>query len=374
MENKLYYLPAVSPPKLAVFKKKGLEETKFWKRTIHYPYMLVCAFYGMEYENFREFFDIGEDVFILLDSGGFQIVTQEKYIDPLKVLRWQMKTSKYGLILDVPPYHIQGDSEGAHFDSPNKEYFDKCLDATYENAKLALEKKDDDFNLYGVIQGETYEQIERWFDKLHSLEKEGKEFYGWALSPKPSNDANKIAMFAALLLTKGIHKPLHILQVSGTEAITICAYLQKVINQPVTIDSSSYGNSSRYGVVFDPMFLSRRLNFGNNQKIEPFRGKKWYCNCRACRNMNLEVGEEQFFNKIEIHNIQKIIDFTDYANMITEDENYFFKIYLPPHKKLYRACQIIRSVRDKGLESVKSQLTELCYVRYNLKQKNIFSF
>jgi len=64
------------------FKFSWWEPNSFF----YYPYLLISAFYGLQYRNIREQYNIPKEVTIIGDSGGFQNMTQDGTVNPLQVL------------------------------------------------------------------------------------------------------------------------------------------------------------------------------------------------------------------------------------------------------------------------------------------------
>ena len=80
------FVPAV----LDAIMDKFLNDRRFnllcwWKRgsAFYYPSLLVSAYYGMKFSNIREKFEVGKDILIVGDSGGFQIQGKGGYLEPI---------------------------------------------------------------------------------------------------------------------------------------------------------------------------------------------------------------------------------------------------------------------------------------------------
>lgn len=250
--------------------KYGEYGLSWWKDNcfIKYPYLLVSAAYGLAYPNFREVFGIGKEVLFLGDSGGYQVVTQGKYLNPVDVLRWLENNCNIGFILDYPPY---GD-DGSSFFGTLKD-FDKNMKITEENTEIMTTKKENDkLKLYGVIQGDNIKRIRQWYNACKDY-----DVQGWSLSPKPSYDVFKIAQYGAFAI-ENLDTPLHFLAVSGINTMAITAYISKYYKKLITFDSSSYANGCMQKVYLVPFNMSVKLDFGKNGH----RVDSLPCSCPVC--------------------------------------------------------------------------------------------
>ena len=100
METKVVYLPVVN---------RGIQEKyKFWtgKSYFYYPNMLVSPYVtGLDVTR-EDFGKNASKLNIYADSGGFQIVTMNKRVDPFEILRWQEKIANVAFTVDFPPHTI----------------------------------------------------------------------------------------------------------------------------------------------------------------------------------------------------------------------------------------------------------------------------
>lgn len=223
------YLPASTP---TFHNAKSKYDLTWWNENsfFQYPAVLISAFYGMK----EELSSYPEIVFG--DSGGFQNVTQNANLNPVDVLRWQEKVCTHGLILDVPPYDFTGT---AQFGGTAAKLFRKSLDQTAKNAREMMNHRErKDLKMYGVIQGETQPQREEWYKTVAET---SSEYFGWALSPKPSYDPYKIASYLLTAYEHGL-KNIHVLQVSGVKTVSVIfEFLRQIDDKDwfVTFDSST---------------------------------------------------------------------------------------------------------------------------------------
>ena len=121
---------------------------KFWTDNSYYFYgnMLVTPFVtGMDIRR-RDFGSDADKLTIFADSGGYQIITMNKKIEPIAVLLWQERIADVAFTLDVPPH-----SGGQEY---SDDWFRKCMLKSNENADVMWRfKNNDDMQLWGVVQG-----------------------------------------------------------------------------------------------------------------------------------------------------------------------------------------------------------------------------
>ncbi|QDP57872.1 MAG: hypothetical protein Unbinned1693contig1002_16 [Prokaryotic dsDNA virus sp.] len=329
----MIYLPAIQTTELCdntlqkyILDKYGYRHNLFTKKSVYYyPYFLISAYYGRVVKDITK--EVEEDCYIFGDSGGFQNVTLQANLDPLEILKWQENNCSAGLILDQPPFErIEG---SAQFGKCSMKTFNKSLNKTIENAKLALKNRSNPkFKLFGVIQGDDQKRREKWFNAMRDVEKECGEFDGWALSPKPSIDIKEIAQHMILLHNNKIDKPMHVLQVTGFETMAIVAYLSTKFKSYVTVDSSSFSIGRRYGSYCCPHDFKKLYDLGKRKQNTL---KSLPCMCPVCSTLKWQdiVGEYEEGIKsvpghlISMHNMYQTIKYAKFLNSIKNDKNIF---------------------------------------------------
>jgi len=271
----------------------------WWRETDLFKHnsLLISAYYGMNYKNFRKDLNIPENVLLIGDSGGFQNATLSKVkINPVEVLKWQEQNCDIGFILDVPPYDFSGSRS---LSGNASELFDESLKETKQNVERVLpyRNKESKMKWYGVIQGQTYKQQEKWFNELKDY-----MFDGWALSPKPASNPWIVASYLLFAYEKGI-KNIHILQVSGIKCMQVIYYISKYFPKDsiITFDSSSFikwGSELRKFQLapFSNNFISVTKNNISNL----------HCDCPICKNVDFQMfkekgGKNGFF--LSLHNL-----------------------------------------------------------------------
>lgn len=177
------------------------------------------------------------------DSGGYSLVTGTEAIDPERAMRWQLRNSTMGVILDVPPYRP---GSTIQFSGSAHQYWDQSVRSTLSNVRRGLRlyekarEDDNPFRWWGCIQGETYEQLEEWHGKVSDIYPFTDEGEGWALAPKPSTDPIAIARHLRFAREHGIKK-IHLLQVTSPRLVGMAfalAHLEGDFNY-ISFDSAT---------------------------------------------------------------------------------------------------------------------------------------
>ena len=338
MMNMGWKLPAVEaghPDKMLTF----WQDNGFLDKP--YKYMLVSAFYGIAFQkgkeqSFREMCDVGKDVYILGDSGGFQAVSQQKILDPADVIAWQNQNCTTGLILDVPPYEMAKSREDEE-EEGNKSFlaqfgaekdFEGSLKYTLKNATVMKKGQKELLNLYGVIQGNTKEKAIRWFKTLKHL-----DFEGWSLAPKPSGDPDTLQWWLELAYEYLEDAPLHILQIGSPLAVAMTTrFCYKKYKGTITYDNSTpLKLATNYRGYMDRdggnVLLGSRGQ-GEKEDTKKFLAKyltaegKLACPCNVCQTVPLELFQNAESNGalyMALHNIQAYNVMHEYIKSIAVD-------------------------------------------------------
>ena len=337
---KLLYLPVINASKQIFFRSLHSNYdnseliTNFWtksKSPFYYPYALISSFYGMEFNDFRKHFEMPSEMFVYSDSGGFQQCTiKNANVNPVTLINWQERNSNVGSILDTPPYEKFG---LAGFGGDIYKLWNKSLEQTKANVKIMLDRRvSEKFQLQSVIQGETPVQMMEWYKELEKVAKEcGKEFDGYALSPKPASDPYKIVLHALHINDIGTNKPIHFLQATGGNSLITIAYLNQKLSNDITVDSSTFSYGARFGLMFDIYNFESKPHVGRDEKGKEdihIDCKEMPCFCQVCKHQigkKIKEFELQDWDWINMHNLWQNINFIRYWDMIASDEDYFRK-------------------------------------------------
>src|SRR3990167_1241477 len=355
------YIPAIGGAFNNKPKTPYSECIYWWKKecTFYYPYILSSAFYNFDRHNYREELDIAPNVTIIADSGGYQSVSMSKDIDVIKILRWQEKVANIGLTLDTPPYTM---SETMQFGSKlTGEGFIKKMEQTAVNSEKAIEsRKNNNLKLYATIQGETYQEMKSWYDRLTK----NHQFDGYALAPKPSTSPEQIAKYLIFAKENFPDKPIHILQVSGKTSIPMIAYYGLLSKHPlITFDSSSYIIGSKYKAIFNPLKYFDMIKLSSDREriltenniVADF--KQSPCICESCKMINKynilsEEGKDDTFglSLLSLHNLNHIVDYTSIITGIKDKE--YLKFFISKHSRnALKGIEYIDGCIENGLEN-----------------------
>lgn len=287
------YLPAIAPGVLQEMDGVGPMHWLDTKLPSHLRYGSFLASYhvwrGKSIPYPRE------GMYIFGDSGGFSVVSTGASIDPRRSLRWQMRNCTMGVILDIPPFAFGGKSR---FTGSAADVWDLSVERTRSNVRAALpeymkaRESGAAFRWWGVVQGESYAQIEAWYDAVSDLYPFEEEGEGWALAPKPCNDHIRVARYLRLAREKGI-KRVHVLQTSKVSAVGVALALAKMAGvEFITNDSATnhINAGNRNAFLPDPDGLGGR--WGGAAHHQGWEGVRTYllerCSCPSCIYLRVE--------------------------------------------------------------------------------------
>jgi len=297
---------------LPVVKMERDDRFRFWTDKSYYFYgnMLVTPFVtGMETRR-GDFGSDADKLTIFADSGGYQITTMNKKIEPFAVLRWQEKIADVGFTLDVPPHSVCGDY--------SDKMFRKCMAKSNENADIMWQyKQNDEMELWGIIQGKDIDECMDWYEDLtKEYEYDG---YSVALSINVGTK-DKTPWIKQLMFAKSIPKRFHFLGWSEPLFVIVLAKLAKVMNIDYTYDTSTANIGARFGKYIDPtsfhhIWLSKKRKNRSNISELP-------CDCPVCSKHTVKdmcwVPE-----LITLHNLFVKFNFCNSVNTKVGDDDKF---------------------------------------------------
>ncbi len=135
---------------------------------------------GMIYNRVRK--RDGGNTFLMVDSGGYQVVTGALKINNkpfdwdnpdegrMQMLRWQEAVGDVATILDVPTLAIKS--------SDRFNTFQDCLDQTNENLRFIDQHRTGEVPFINVLQGDNNDEIEDWYDGVKWFDANGWAFAG----------------------------------------------------------------------------------------------------------------------------------------------------------------------------------------------------
>lgn len=249
--------------------------------------------------------------FIFGDSGGFSVATTNAPVDPIAALRWQVENCDVGVILDIPPYRRLG-SKVFRLSGSAAEVWDESLNRTLQNVRAALphlpSPETTKFRWWGVVQGESYDQMRQWFEavsEVYPFEQEGE---GWAFKPHPSNDLLAVAQTFRLVKEQGI-KRVHLLQSTGSFTLGVAFALAKLSGvEFLTFDSAAPSNRGWNRQLEKPsndpfvqIMIRERPRHGGERLAEKYMRN--VCTCQSC--IWLREDEEEWGERHKDHEYYK---------------------------------------------------------------------
>lgn len=277
------------------------DKFRYWLKScdVHYSNLLVSPF-TTGWDRTRKHF--GEGVMIFADSGGFQSVTMNKKLASLDVLRWQERIANIAFTLDIPP----------HFFS--KEYtqqeFKKCMYQSNKNADLMWRfKVNDDMQLWGIIQGRTFNECKLWYEDLTK----DHDYDGYCISLSIHKSGANLPWIEQLRFAKTVPKKIHFLGYSDRLFTIVLAKLSQLMNLDYSFDSSTANIGGRYGKYIHPE-TEKHLHITQDRTIT-----RLPCSCPVCKKHSVEDlrREPQFIN---LHNLFVKIKFCKLANSLTYEQ------------------------------------------------------
>jgi len=297
-----------------------------------YDKMLISYHYGKKGSKD----DIGDHIASVMgDSGGFQATSLGIDIDPKVVIDWQNRVCDIGLTLDIPPFDKNDVINGDYLVGKD---FDKCMNISNKNANIMRGKKDENLDLYLVLQGGNDQDRQRWLDE--GL-KEYNDWEGYALSVKPPGNPYILVDWLKFAIDNNL-KNIHILGVSGKYTMGILLYLSNYFDS-IKFDSSSYNTGRRFRKYNFPYDTSNGMIFTSKENIRQEKYKIMPdilpCDCPVCRgiddikvlfdnNEKTEIGE-----LISMHNLYQYIRYIRVLKSILPNP-YLYRQFIPKISKI----------------------------------------
>ena len=339
----------------------------WWGKKVFFRHNgLLLNFFHQGKMNFRESLRVPDDVIVIGDSGGYEILSnrakgREIRIDPLQCLRWQEKNCQIGLTLDLSPVNLQttgeqGKSVAANPLPISHTEFEKRLNKTCDHNEIFEAKRENkDLKIYNVIHSGMgkIDSMGIWFDRVKDF-----KFEGWSIAPKPPSDTMKIALDGMFLYDRGVKENLHVLGISGIKTLPILVYLEKFIKN-VSTDSFSYGVNA---IVRKHMrMMSHDLYFKPSER----KHTKVPCICPVCREIEIDDmyrTDKVGYGLLSLHNKWTYLNYLKYLEALVEDEETFER-FINRYPKLKKAIDFMRISADRGWDEA--------ITRFGLKQSNL---
>jgi tRNA-guanine family transglycosylase len=277
------------PSSVGIFERSRLQhegyKLSWWENDSFYRYdaMLISAYYGAEFKDFRKEFRIDEKTWVLADSGGFQNITRETNLTPEKVLRWAETNAQASLTLDYPPVEKISSNVSSVYVSVDRNEMLRRLKKNAEAGKEMLEKrKRDDLELIFITHGESVDDMDRAIGNLKDVGLSLEDFDG---ESKVLKNNDLLTICTQLLHTVENcpkNKRFHFLGLSGLASSAILFYTMHYYRPDlkVTFDSSSYGAEGAIRRRYWIMDTRNVISFSNEE--EGCHIAYLPCDCPVC--------------------------------------------------------------------------------------------
>jgi len=324
-----------------------MKSFQWWKDDCFFKYngLLVSAFYAMkEGWDFREKLGIGNDVLLVADSGGYQILRQESWIEPIDLIKWQERNCDVALTLDNPlPYVDATNIEKRKL--TEEVAFNRALERTYRFIKIMeRNRKREDLTVLNVLHGRNLRELEKWYNKVKEV-----KFEGWCLSLHPPTP-KWTALISTFIYAKEQPHQVHMLLGSGFKTTPVLVYASKLF-ETTTFDSLSYhAHGFRMQYVL-PWSVGHDVYDYGWKKGEPVLPLP--CPCPVCQSLTIERMTDIKLGgrPVSLHNLWLTIQYTNFLKTLSlNEERYknFLKNNYP--EEVTEAIDFIDAVDDLGFE------------------------
>ena len=211
-----------------------------------------------------------KNTIVIGDSGGYQIARNPKLIrnnnDRLNVLRWLESNADYAMTLDVPTGPVLG---GNYFYKSVQD----CLFATEYNLKFFQNNRQSDKVCFlNVLQGNTLEEADVWYDTVKKY-----QFEGWAFAGVLRHNYYNLCRRILIMRNEGQiqdKKWIHVLGTNELETAVLLTALQRSINTYInpnlrfSYDTSSPFRNIGWGNVYGmPRFDTKQMTIPTHKVL-----------------------------------------------------------------------------------------------------------
>jgi tRNA-guanine family transglycosylase len=232
--------------------------------------------------NYIKYMELTNEVKLILDSGGFQIVSRKMDIDPREVLEWQLANARPGDIivpLDYPPPP----------DASSLEQVESLAQKTARSTELSLKAVDKygaDLKVLVPIQGRWREAIDLWVKYMRDyVQVTGMvAFGGLAFIPPLSRQAylNIFLMRVKSLLDLNV-KYIHVFGASTPFLLAYFMFFSNYAGIDMSTDTSKPSKLMALGRIVVPGQPTRyilRFFRRSDLKVSALR-----CHCPPCQTL-----------------------------------------------------------------------------------------
>lgn len=374
--TEVIYLPAVSGEHefFVTDWQKEDADISFWTENslFEYPYLLNS--YGAKKEEdmsqrWSEELNIGKDIYVMSDSGGFQAASKGMELDPEEVILWQLgynveyyespnkciekgkinRPADAGIILDLPPTVRESQVERS---------FEACAEQTKENISREkkiiekVEKKEGDsvdMDLYEVLQGVDRQQLDQWWNIVFD------EYNPNNICVAPRGDYPEMTICYADM--KEVNK-LHLLATTSFKQQILINYAANKLDfDLVTYDSATYGLNLTFGKTISPYFFSE-IRAGRKAEQEDLDMSEFpqICDCPACEyankhNINIAKTHSLVHLFFALHNIYYKIRAQKFFKWLTKSrETTLSFLRQQNYDRTKKAIEFIDSYVESGFD------------------------
>ena len=294
---RLLYLPAIVRD---VVRSRGVRPSNWLDPRLrgtraYYPHVLTS------YPFWRgQQFAWDEDQFIFGDSGGFSQFSRGIRLNPVHVIRWQLRHCAVGVLLDTPVGPPQ-------FRRP----FRDCLARSVADTQAALPTylraldAGTSFRWWGIAHGRTMFERAEWFDAIRRVYAFDRQGEGWAV--KPDDQPEAVAEALEFLQECGIRRAHFFARTGQLIMETLIALGPAAGLELLTVDSSTPITSANKG----NLFISKPGGWGFLRGEDARRTHMLACPCVSCdylrqdlnEDAELENDQSYWLRRLKFHNV-----------------------------------------------------------------------
>jgi len=320
---------------------------------------LLLNYYHHGKIDMRQKMKIPDEITVIGDSGGFEILSQRAKevklnISPLEVLRWEEANCNIGIILDLSPTNLdiveRGKSRASAISYVSQDVFVQRLEETCKNNQIFQDyRQNKNLKICNIVHSGAESRpnwINIWYERVKDF-----KFEWWGIAPKPPNDPIKVAVDGMFLYSRGIRENLHVLGISGFHTLPVIVYMEQFI-KPISTDSFSCGVSA---------IIRKYMSFWNDLFFRPAEKKytKVPCLCPVCSKIvsveDLYRADIVGYGLITLHNLWSYLSYLQYLETLIKDPELFEKHY-EKNIRLKTAIDFIDNTLTYGWEEAISKL------------------
>ncbi len=279
-----------------------------------YNYNALLIAYGQARDKLSVLKQLKDDgCYIMVDSGGFQVVQLGVELNPVGVVELQQEVGNCGFILDEP---LTGMLDRSRAISVNE--VEKKADKTRKNIEAAKGFVRNDFEWLGILQ--FYPPVpDIWWDLCISDFLDS--FAGIGIAPRSSDDkvgAYGWTISALLALSylreKGYKGWVHLLGLGMPAVMWVSSWWVDHFER-ISLDSTTPLTAMRYGTVYTSLTGNKVSKVGSL-----LEGKKInFCNCEVCsraEKLGITMDYRNLSRILVLHNLYYIVSYADQLNRI----------------------------------------------------------